>query len=38
MALLKRYPELEGYDEDAFRAEGEESEETKDLWGFIDDV
>lgn len=37
-SLLKRYPELEGYDEDAFRAEGEEHEDTSELFGFIDDV
>lgn len=38
MAILKRYPELEGYDEDAFRTEGQENEDTSELWGFIDDV
>lgn len=37
-SLIKRYPELEGYDEDAFRAEGEEHEDTSQLFGFIDDV
>ncbi|KLT44848.1 hypothetical protein CC85DRAFT_295396 [Cutaneotrichosporon oleaginosum] len=36
--LLKQYPELEGYDEDTFRAEGDENEATAELWGFIDDV
>lgn len=36
--LLKRFPELEGYDEDAFRAEGAENEDASELWGFIDDV
>jgi hypothetical protein len=38
VTLLKQYPELEGYDEDTFRAEGDEHEETAELWGFIDDV
>lgn len=37
-SLIKRYPELEAYDEDAFRAEGEDHEETSELFGFIDDV
>lgn len=37
-SLLKKFPELEGYDEDTFRAEGEEHEVTSDLFGFIDDV
>ncbi|BEI81457.1 hypothetical protein CcaverHIS002_0206170 [Cutaneotrichosporon cavernicola] len=36
--LLKQYRELEGYDEDAFRADGDEHEETSELWGFIDDI
>ncbi|KAL1410056.1 chromosome condensation complex Condensin, subunit G [Vanrija albida] len=38
VSLLKLYPELEGYDEETFRAEGAEREDTKELWGFIDDV
>ncbi|WVW80873.1 hypothetical protein I302_102863 [Kwoniella bestiolae CBS 10118] len=36
--LLKRYTELEEYDEDAFRGEGGENERIEELWGFIDDV
>jgi len=36
-SLLKRYPaELEGFDEDTFRAD--ESEGTRELFGFIDEV
>lgn len=37
-SLVKRYPELEGYDEEVFRGEGAEHEETQELFGFIDDV
>lgn len=37
-ALVKNYPELEAYDEDTFRSEGPEHEETAELFGFIDDV
>lgn len=37
-SLIKRYPELEGYDEDAFRGEGKVHEGTSELFGFIDDV
>jgi condensin complex subunit 3 len=37
-ALVKNYPELEAYDEEAFRSEGAEHEETAELFGFIDDV
>lgn len=37
-AVVKRYPELAGYDEDAFRAEGEDHEDTSELFGYIDDV
>jgi len=36
--LVKNYPELEAYDEEAFRAEGAEHKETAELFGFIDDV
>lgn len=34
--LVKRYPELESYDEEAFRAD--DREDTTELFGFIDDV
>lgn len=38
-AILKKWPEtLEGFDEHAFRAEGEEQDEVKELFAFIDDV
>ncbi|WWC92262.1 uncharacterized protein L201_007216 [Kwoniella dendrophila CBS 6074] len=36
--LLKKYPELEEFDEDTFRSEGGENEKIEELWGFIDDV
>jgi hypothetical protein len=36
--LVKAFPELKGYDEETFRAEGAEEERTAELFGFIDDV
>ncbi|WVQ85926.1 hypothetical protein IAT38_008094 [Cryptococcus sp. DSM 104549] len=36
--LIKKYSELEEYDEDKFRAQGEENEEVEELFGMIDDV
>ncbi|WVR08557.1 hypothetical protein IAU60_005612 [Kwoniella sp. DSM 27419] len=37
--LMKRWPELlEGFDEDAFRAEGAEQAEVEELFDFVDDV
>ncbi|OCF43623.1 condensin complex subunit 3 [Kwoniella heveanensis CBS 569] len=37
--LLKKWPEqLEGFDEDAFRAEGEENKAVEELFGLIDDT
>ncbi|WVQ95614.1 hypothetical protein IAU59_002712 [Kwoniella sp. CBS 9459] len=37
--LLKRWPDqLEGFDEDAFRAEGEENKAVEELFGLIDDT
>ncbi|WRT70673.1 uncharacterized protein IL334_007671 [Kwoniella shivajii] len=36
--VLKKYPELEIFNEDSFRAEGSENVKVEELFGFIDDV
>lgn len=38
-AIQKKYPEiLNGFNEDTFRGVGEEREDVRELFGFIDDV